>query len=40
MRGKIQKFTIDGLVDMLEKARQPYTIATSFEKQTARVTVV
>ena len=32
MRGKIQKFTIDALVDMLEKAGQPHTIATSFEK--------
>ena len=39
MRGKIQKFTIDALVDMLEKARQPYTISTSFEEHTARVTV-
>ena len=39
MCGKIQKFTIDALVDMLEKARQPYTIAASFEKRTARVTV-
>ena len=40
MRGKIQKFTIDALVDMLEKARQSYTITTSFEERTPRVTVV
>ena len=39
MRGKIQKFTIDALVDMLEKARQSYTITTSFEERTPRVTV-
>ena len=39
MRGKIQKFTIDALVDMLEKARQPYTISTSFEEHTSRVKV-
>ena len=39
MCGKIQKFTIDALVDMLEKARQSYTIATSFEEHTHRVTV-
>ena len=39
MRGKIQKFTIDALVDMLEKAKQSYTIATSFEERISRVTV-
>lgn len=39
MRGKIQKFTIDALVDMLEKARQPYMIVTSFEERTSRVKV-
>ena len=39
MRGKIQKFTIDALVDMLEKAGQSYTISTSFEEHTSRVKV-
>ena len=39
MRDKIQKFAIDALVDMLEKARQPYTISTSFEEHTSRVKV-
>ena len=40
MRGKIQRFTIDALVDMLEKSGQSYTITTSYEERTTRVTVV